>query len=62
VPERIVVIGDTPNDVRCARAIGAWAVAVPTGHTPVSELEAARPDLLTSSLEDHDAILAWLAA
>jgi phosphoglycolate phosphatase-like HAD superfamily hydrolase len=61
-PERIVVIGDTPNDVRCARAIGAWAVAVPTGHTPASDLVAAQPDLLTPTLEDHDAILAWLAA
>ncbi|MGL4515009.1 MAG: HAD family hydrolase [Lacipirellulaceae bacterium] len=60
--ERIVVIGDTPNDVRCARAIGAWAVAVPTGHTPASVLEASAPDLLTPTLEEHDAILAWLAA
>jgi phosphoglycolate phosphatase-like HAD superfamily hydrolase len=47
-PERIWVIGDTPLDVRCARAIGARAVAVATGwHTP-TQLEEHGPDLLIS--------------
>ena len=30
-PDHIWVIGDTPSDVKCARAIGAHAVAVATG-------------------------------
>ncbi|TWT42543.1 HAD family hydrolase [Botrimarina hoheduenensis] len=60
--ERVVVIGDTPNDVRCARAIGAYAVAVPTGHTDVMELAAANPDVLVENLTDHAAILEYLAA
>ena len=30
-PERIFIIGDTPHDVACARAIGAKAIAVATG-------------------------------
>lgn len=60
--ERIVVIGDTPNDVRCARSIGAFAVAVPTGHTPAIALAAANPDLLIPTLEDADEILSFLAA
>lgn len=60
--EKIVVIGDTPNDVRCARAIGAYAVAVASGPTPIETLRAAGPDLLLESLADHEAIVAWLAA
>jgi phosphoglycolate phosphatase len=36
--ERMVVIGDTPHDIRCGHAIGARTVAVATG--PVYGLEA----------------------
>lgn len=60
--EVIVVIGDTPNDITCARAIGAKAVAVPTGHTPASELEPHQPDLLIETLEDGNQILEWFDA
>ena len=60
--EQIVVIGDTPNDVRCTRSIGAYAVAVCTGGASHAELAACAPDLLLETLEDHDAILGWLAA
>ncbi len=60
--ERVVVIGDTPNDVRCARSIGAYAVAVATGHTNPIELAAANPDILIPTLEEADDILAFLAA
>lgn len=54
-PGRHVVVGDTPNDVRAARAIGAVAVAVCTGFAPRAALEEARPDHL---LDDLSAILA----
>lgn len=47
---RVVVIGDTPADVACARAGGAVAVAVETGFAPRGALEAARPDLLLPDL------------
>ncbi|MEM1304873.1 MAG: haloacid dehalogenase-like hydrolase [Planctomycetota bacterium] len=55
----VVVIGDTPNDVRCARSVGAIAVAVPTGHTSAAALRSCGPDLLVETLEDHDTILQW---
>ena len=45
-PNDVWVIGDTPADVQCARAIGAKAIAVQTGwHTP-EELAASNPDHL----------------
>jgi phosphoglycolate phosphatase len=43
---RLVIIGDTPLDIDCARAAGASAVAVATGHHSMEELAAHSPDLL----------------
>ena len=45
----LVVIGDTPRDVACARAVGATAVAVATGRYPADKLDAA--DLVLDTLE-----------
>jgi phosphoglycolate phosphatase len=52
VPERIWVIGDTPLDIRCARSIGARAVAVATGWHTMEELSGHRPDVLLADLSD----------
>lgn len=51
------VIGDTPKDVACARAIGARAVVVATGSVGREELRASGPDALLDSFEDHTAAL-----
>ena len=59
-PERVWVIGDTPLDVRCARAIGARAVAVVTGWHTREELAEHDPDLLLPDLRDATALLAQL--
>jgi phosphoglycolate phosphatase len=50
--ERVTIIGDTPLDVDCARACGAVAVAVATGHHPHPELAACAPDLLFADFSD----------
>jgi phosphoglycolate phosphatase len=59
-PERIWVIGDTPLDIRCARAIGARAVAVATGWHSQEELTAHGPDLFLTDLEDPETLLTQL--
>ncbi|MCC6895036.1 MAG: HAD family hydrolase [Anaerolineae bacterium] len=50
-PEQVIVIGDTPADIACARALGAVAVAVKTGFpaTP-TELAESNPDYLLNDL------------
>ena len=55
--ERIWVIGDTPLDVRCARSIGARAVAVATGWHSRDELAEHAPDLLLTDLSDPQPLL-----
>jgi phosphoglycolate phosphatase-like HAD superfamily hydrolase len=54
------VVGDTPLDIRCARAIGAGAVAVGTGWHGVGELAEHGPDLLLDDLSDHENLLSLL--
>jgi len=46
----LVVIGDTPHDVRCGQAIGARTVAVASGGYPPSDLEACGPWLMLERL------------
>ena len=49
-PDQVWVIGDTPLDVQCARAIGAKAVAVATGWHSIEELQQSKPDYLYTDL------------
>jgi phosphoglycolate phosphatase-like HAD superfamily hydrolase len=49
-PQQVVIIGDTPADVACARALGAVAVAVMTGFSSREELAATQPDYLLDDL------------
>jgi phosphoglycolate phosphatase len=51
--DRVWVIGDTPLDVKCARAIGAKVIAVATGWTSYDELHTHAPDLTLHDLRDH---------
>ena len=55
--ERVFVIGDTPADVACARAIGARAIAITTGYSPREDLLAAAPDQLVDSFHELGTLL-----
>lgn len=48
--EEILVIGDTPLDIACGRAIGARCLAVATGGSKLEELQAHRPDWAVTDL------------
>ena len=53
-PGRYVIIGDTPNDIRCAKYFGAKSVAVTTGGFTAKELERHEPDLVIDSLNEPE--------
>ena len=50
--EQVVVIGDTPHDIRCARAIGAKVLAVATGSYGVEELKSYAPEWAVGDLRE----------
>jgi phosphoglycolate phosphatase len=53
----VVIIGDTPHDIHCARSGGARVVAVATGNFDVSSLREHAPDVLLEDLSDTGAFL-----
>jgi phosphoglycolate phosphatase-like HAD superfamily hydrolase len=55
--DTVVIVGDTPADVTCGRAIGARAVAVATGSYPASALREAGARAAFEDLSDTDAVL-----
>jgi len=48
--EEIVVIGDTPFDIRCGKFIGAKVLAVATGGATLDELKRHKPDWVVEDL------------
>jgi phosphoglycolate phosphatase-like HAD superfamily hydrolase len=60
-PEQFIVIGDTPNDIDCARHFGARAVALGTGRMfTEAEILACKPDALLPDLSDTELVLRTL--
>jgi phosphoglycolate phosphatase-like HAD superfamily hydrolase len=49
--EEILIIGDTPRDIDCARYIDAKILAVATGGHTMEELRAHNPTWLVESLQ-----------
>jgi len=57
---RVIVIGDTPHDIECARVAGAQSIAVATGGHSVEELRAAGADIVLADLSDTEKVIALL--
>jgi phosphoglycolate phosphatase-like HAD superfamily hydrolase len=51
-PARTTIIGDTPHDISCARAIGARVLAVATGAFSADALAKCNPDAVLENLAD----------
>ena len=61
LPEQFIVIGDTPNDVACARHFGAKVLGVGTGRVhPQDELRASTPDAFLPDLLNVDLFMETL--
>jgi phosphoglycolate phosphatase-like HAD superfamily hydrolase len=56
-PRDVIVIGDTPADIRCARAGGGRAIAVATGPYAPDVLSECRPDHLFLDLARTEAVM-----
>ena len=56
-PERVWIIGDTPHDIACGKAIGAKTIAVATGSFTVEQLAEHSPTHTFKDLSDTQALL-----
>jgi len=59
-PSNVFVVGDTPHDVACARAVGAVPIAVATGGYSVERLRETGADHVFKDLSDPGAFLTLL--
>jgi len=61
-PEQFIVIGDTPNDIECARHFGARALAVGTGRLYTAEdIHECKPDAFVPDFSDVKKVMETLA-
>ncbi len=58
---RMVIVGDTPRDIECARLFGARVLAVATGFHDMEHLRQFEPDLVLPDLTDTPVVLDFLA-
>ncbi len=58
----VVVIGDTPSDIRCGQSLGVFALGVCTGQHTREHLSAEGADLVLEDLSDTPRVLDILAA
>ena len=61
-PADVFVVGDTPHDIACARAVGATPIAVATGSYSVERLRESGGEIVFTDLRDTSAFLGLLAS
>jgi phosphoglycolate phosphatase-like HAD superfamily hydrolase len=62
-PDQFIVIGDTPNDIECARHFGAHALAVGTGRLySRDDILACNPDALLADFSNLELVMQTLAS
>ena len=58
--DRVIVIGDTPHDIECARVAGAKSVAVATGGYTMQQLKDAGADEVLEDLSNTEMVVSLL--
>jgi phosphoglycolate phosphatase len=58
--DRVIVIGDTPHDIECARLAGAASIAVATGGYTIEQLKEAGADEALQDLSNTEHVLKLL--
>jgi len=62
-PTSLVMVGDGPQDVECARRTGCRVIGVLSAYSPRDRISAAQPDVVLDSLVDlPDVIRRWCDA
>ncbi|HEV2884911.1 MAG TPA: HAD hydrolase-like protein [Pyrinomonadaceae bacterium] len=62
-PEQFIVIGDTPNDIECAKHFGARSLALGTGRFyPTETILGSNPDAFLADLSNLDLVMKTLDA
>lgn len=62
VPEQFIIIGDTPNDIDCARHFGARSLAVGTGRLYSAEdIHTCKPDAFVPNFSNLNLVMEALA-
>jgi phosphoglycolate phosphatase-like HAD superfamily hydrolase len=56
-PSQVWIVGDTPRDLACARAIGVRCALVATGHRTIGELAGLGADIVLPDLSDPRPLL-----
>ena len=51
------IVGDTPRDLACARAVGVRCALVATGRTPIEDLAGLGADIVLPDLSDPRPLL-----
>jgi phosphoglycolate phosphatase-like HAD superfamily hydrolase len=59
-PREVVIIGDTPHDVSCAKVHGCRSLGVATGSYKAEELRACGADCVVMDLSDTTGVRDWL--
>lgn len=58
--DRVILVGDTPQDIACARRAGCRVLSVSTGHYSLDDLKREKPDAAVATLEDVEPLRAML--
>jgi phosphoglycolate phosphatase-like HAD superfamily hydrolase len=58
--DRVVIVGDTPHDIDCAKANGCRSIGVATGQFTIESLRDSGADLAVQDLTATEAIVDWL--